>query len=177
LLRGARINNYLISVDRVCGWITAHLLTDKAGGLQSQAGRGQKTRTGKTLLRCDMWGYDGPCYQLDGCQLLNSPSASAVRASRSMSRSDLGLERGPGSDPQRRSNTASGRPLLNHQHRSSLRSQYFACEPGCTRPIATNSVIFYRPPTSIDGHHGRSIALRNLLSSAFYKHSPRNSGC
>jgi hypothetical protein len=38
--------------------------------------------------------------------------------------------------------------------------------------MAMDIVIFYQPPTSINGHHGRSIAPRNLLSSPLYKRFP-----
>ena len=37
-----------------------------------------------------------------------------------------------------------------------------------------DSVIFYPPPASIAGHHSRSIAPRNLISSPLYKRPPSN---
>jgi len=38
-----------------------------------------------------------------------------------------------------------------------------------------DSVIFYQPPASIDGHHSRSIAPRNLISPPLCKRLPSNS--
>ena len=37
-----------------------------------------------------------------------------------------------------------------------------------------NSVIFYQPPTSTDGHHGRSLAPRTWSGSALYERFPSN---